>query len=254
MANKKKPQAGNAKPAPAKKPQAGKAKPEPAKKKPQAGKAKPAPAKDKSEPVRKKKTAPAKKTKPKLSVPKAPADGRDLLRRIAIVLLAALTVSGIALSAVSLRNDRLQNKVTLLYAGMLQKANVMPITMQESDVRRNVRSTKRHGKTSAFTYYISRTLQLNADSLTGYILFGNPADNDCDLVLSVFDEADNLIYRSGGVRPGTYLTQIRPDVDGWALGAHNCKAVVTAYRGQDIAYRCIGAQYSRLTVKVGETS
>ena len=228
------------------------------KKKPQAGKAKPAPAgKKKPEPARGKKAAPAKKTKPKPtepSAPKAPLGSRESLRRAAIAVLAVLTAFGIVLSAVSLYNDLLQKKVTLYYGGMRQEYDVIPITMQEDEVRQSVRATKRHGKTHAFTYFCARTLQLDADSLTGYILFGNPAGNDCDLILSVFDEEDNLIYRSGGIAPGKYLTQIRPNVDEWEKGAYNCKAVVTAYRGQNIEYRCIGAQYSRLTVKVGETS
>ena len=252
MAKKKKPQAGKKKPAPPNKKSA----------QPVRGE-KNAPAKKQDpKPARVKKAAPVKKVKPKRvtgekqapSATKAPLGGREILRRAAVAAAVLLTVCGIVLSSVSLYNDLLEKKVPLYYAGMLQRENVMPIEMQDEQVRKSVRATKRHGKTHAFDYFCSRTIQLDPDSLSGYILFGNPAGNDCDLILSIFDSEDNLLFRSGGLTPGNYLTQIRLAVDGWENGEYACKAVVTAYRGQNIDYKCIGAQYSRLTVKVGETS
>ncbi len=196
----------------------------------------------------------AKVTKQKQSAGEGPGGGKERLRRAAFALLAVLAVFGIVVSALSVRSEQLQKKVTLLYAGMLERDNVMPIELSEKRVRESVRATKRHGDTHAFTYFCTRTLQLEANAMSGYILFGNPADNDCDLVLSIFDDKDALIYRSGGIKPGTYLTQIRLPVEAWEGGTYVCKAVVTAYKGTDLPYKCVGAQYSRLTVKVGETS
>ena len=211
----------------------------------------------KPERPQKKKAVQAVRTKAAASgsaAPKAPADGKAILFRVLIAVTAVLAAFGIVLSAVSLRNEHLQRKVELYYAGMLQESGVSPITITDEQVRQSVRNTKRHGNTRAFTYYCARTLKLDAETRRGYILFGNPADNDCDLVLSILDENDNLIYRTGGVEPGKYLTMIRPDVDEWECGTYTCKAYVCAYEGEGLDYKCIGAQYSRLTVKIGETS
>lgn len=206
-------------------------------------------------PAKKAKTKPAvrKKRKPRPSAGKA-SGGMERLRRAAVVLLAIVAVCGIVVSALSVRSELLQKKVTLVYAGMLQKENVVPIALTNAQVRACVRDTKRHGDTYAFSYFCSRTLQLDADTMSGYILFGNPAGSGCDLVLSIFDGDGSLIYRSGGVTPGNYLTQIRFSAEDWESGSYPCRAVVTAYKGHDLQYKCIGAQYSRLTVKVGETS
>lgn len=221
------------------------------KKKPQENKAK--------SPVRagKKKLAPTNRTKqelPKRFDAKARVSAGEILRRAAIAALALLMVFGVVLTASAVRSDRLRRKITLNYVGMLEESCVLPIELSDEQVRERVRATKRHGDTHAFSYFCTRTLQLDPNTLNGYILFGNPADNDCDLVLSIFDEKDNLIFRSGGLQPGKYITLIRPNVDEWERGEYACKAVVTAYSGHDITYKCIGAQYSRLNVKVGESS
>lgn len=254
-AGKKKPvSAGKKKPA-----TAGKKKPVTAeKKKPSpAGKKKPVTAGKKKSAADRKIAKPAaaeKRVQTRASAPKAPVGVWESLRRAAIVAAALLAVFGVVLSVISVHNEKLQSKGVQYYAGLLQEECVQPIELTDEQVRQSVRNTMRHGQTHAFSYYCSRTLNLDADNLTGYILFGNPADNDCDLVLSIYDSEDNLIYRTGGLTPGKCITLIRPSVDEWERGTYACRAIVTAYRGQGLDYKCIGAQYSRLTVNVGVTS
>ena len=200
------------------------------------------------------KTRPAAKKKTKAAPKKrARVSGTELLRRILIAALALLIVFGVVLSAVSLHEERLQKKITRTYSGLLQQECLFPIDLDEEQVRQNVRATKRRGQTRAFTYFCNDTLQLDAQSMSGYILFGNPADNDCTLVLSVTDENDRLIYCSDGVSPGKYITMVRPLVP-MESGTHACKAYVAAYKGRDERYKCVGVQYSRLTVEVGGSS
>lgn len=214
------------------------------KKKPESAK------KTKAVPVKKKKTEAAQTSAPQARVR---IESKELLRRIAIAALALLCCFGVVFSALSIRGERLQKKIPLSYAGVLQQSCLFPIGLDESQVRSSVRATKRHGQTYAFTYFCSQRLQLSADSMSGYILFGNPAENDCTLVLTILDKNDHLIYRSDGVEPGNYITQIRPffNMEG---GVYPCKAYVSGYTGRDFQYKCVGVQYSRLDIEVGGTS
>lgn len=265
MAKKKKPvPAKSSKAGSKKKKSAAKKKPEPsAKKKPElAAKKKPEPAaKEKPEPAAKKKPEPAKMKKkasadkpmPEKTSARNPLPGTEILRRVLIAALAVLVVCAGVLSGYSLHGERLQQKLDVHYTGILQRDNLHPIAFEDEQVKAHVRATKRHGQTGAFTFFCNNTLRLSNVNMTGFILFGNPADNDCALVLTILDKDGNRIYRSGGVQPGQYISRIHPSVE-WEDGDYACTAYVSAFRGEGKDYRCIGVQYTRLTVKVGETS
>ena len=216
-------------------------------------------AKKKPEPVKKARSVPKKRKQPKTAespVPKMRASigGKDRLRRAGIAALALVCCFGIVLSAVSLHAERLQKKVTMIYSGVLQQMCLFPIKFEEDQVRSFVRTTKRRGQTGAFTYFCNTVLQLDTESRSGYILFGSPAGNDCELVMTVLDENGRVFYRSDGVLPGSYITQIQPYFIPES-GVHTYTVYVTGYERQgDFRYKCVGVQYSRLRVEVGESS
>ncbi len=218
--------------------------PEPQRKK------KPAPGKKKSTVSAKKKPKPAGASEPKAH---ARIGVGEVLRGVSVVLLSLVICFGLVLSVVSFRGEQLQKKVVLSYSGVLQRECLFSIDFEDGQVRNFVESTKRRGQTRAFTFFCNTTLLLNADSMSGYILFGNPAENDCDLVLSIVDENGDLIYRSDGVQPGKYISQIRPFVAP-EKGAHVCTAYVSGYRIRDQRYECVGVQYMDLAVEVGGSS
>ena len=201
------------------------------------------------ESVNRKQTQPAEPSEPK----KARGGVKAILSGVLIAALVLVMIGGVTLSVVSMHNEKLQRKITLIYAGILQEDFLFPINLTDSEVESSVQATKRHGMTRAFTYFCNDTLRLNEASLSGYIYFGNPAENDCDLVLTVFADDGRLVYRSGGVQPGNYITRIQPFGDVTDKETV-CTAYVSAYKGSGKNYKCIGVQYSRLVMKVGETS
>lgn len=222
-------------------------------KKPSAAKKGSEPAKNKKAvPVKKKKTEPAEPAAPKK---RAPIFSGETLRRVLIAAVALLCCFGFVLSAVSVHGELLQRKAAFPYQGVQQRDCLFPIDFEEGQLRALIDSTKRHGQTRAFTYFCNSALQVNEATMTGYILFGNPAGNDCDLVLSIVDENGDVIYRSDGVKPGSYITQIRPSIDP-QFGTQECTAYVSGYTGTDepFLYKCVGVQHSRLIVQMGESS
>ena len=79
-------------------------------------------------------------------------------------------------------------------------------------------------------------------------MFGNVTTNNCILTLTIRDANGELLYSSGGLKPGNYISRIsllfnRP------AGTYNCRAYVAAFDPQ--TFRQIGVQYSKLTVEIG---
>ena len=177
-----------------------------------------------------------------------PQDKNAFLRRCAILLLCIGLVFGTVLSAVSVRSELLQKKYRFIYGGSLQKECLFDLTIDAESVRKYVREMDRHGQTRKFAFFCNDTLA--PDTMNGLcaIMFGSPDTNDCILILSIYDENGDMLYRSDGVEPGKYISQIRLVTD-MENGAHTCRAYVTAYDRDN--YACIGVQYTDLTVQIG---
>ena len=196
-----------------------------------------------------------KQTKPAQAKPKPNAerpDMRTLLRYAAILALCAGIVFGTVLAAFSVRGERLQRKYPYIFGGQAQRECIYDIDFDEETLHEYLRSTKRHGQKSAFTYFCAGRLYMPSKSEYGAIHFGNPATNDCVLVLTIVDETDHVVYRSDGVAPGKYITFIHPRMDG-TEGSFPCRAYVSGYTYAEDGYVCIGVQYSSLIVDIGGT-
>ena len=170
------------------------------------------------------------------------------LRVVCMIVLALICIGGIVCSAVSIRNEKLRDQVYFVYSGDLQKRGLYPIKLTGEEQKTKVKKTKRHGQLGKFQYYCVSDLRMQSSNMDSTIRFGNVSTNDCVLVLSVVDAAGHLLYRSGGVEPGNYISRIRlsqPLED----GTYDCRAYVAAYDRQTFAY--LGAQYSALNVIIG---
>ena len=173
---------------------------------------------------------------------------KEKLRIGFMIALAVMLIGAVLLSAFSIRNEKMRDKVYFIYTGDLHAYGVFPIDMDAETQNKRARATERHGQTGKFQFYCSPTLRMQAYYADGALAFGNVSDNDCALVITIFDENDKQIYRSGGVLPGNYIHAIRlsdPKPD----GTYACKLYVTAYDLQTNAY--IGTQYTDLTLVIG---
>lgn len=187
-------------------------------------------------------------TKPKPKAKKV--DAHSLLRPAVIVLLCIGVVCGAALTWISVQGELLQRKVPFIFGGQEQLECIYTLSLDDDAVQEKVQNTRRHGQTRAFTYFCNDTLYVQSANGYGAILFGNPASNDCTLVLTIVDAQEEVIYRSGGVSPGKYITMIRPTLEG-ADGSYPCRAYVAGYAPSDRGFVCVGMQYSELTVQLG---
>ena len=178
------------------------------------------------------------------------ADSAALLRRALIALLCAGMAFGTLLAAFSVRGELLQRKLPFVFGGQMQRTCIFDLDLGEEELRLRMQNTKRHGQTTAFTYFCNDELYLPSAYEGGVIMFGSPADNDCVLILTIVDDEGTVVYRSDGVAPGKYITSINPAISR-ENGSRACRVYVTGYEMTKHGYVCIGTQYSRLTVQIG---
>lgn len=180
------------------------------------------------------------------SVPKTKS---KTIRLVAIVVVAAVLAASVPLAWIGVRNARMQEHALYVFNGVLQEESIFNITLDEKDQTYRAAETHRHGQTGKFSYFCDSTLVLASRNAYGPIVFGNPSANDCILVLTILDKDGEMLYRSGGVLPGKYISQIRllsaPDES----GTYACRAYVSAYDRQ--TKERIGVQYSKLSVQIG---
>lgn len=172
---------------------------------------------------------------------------KQVFRFVSMALLACVMVGAVLMVVCSVRNERLQNKLSFDYNGSLQELTY-PIREDAAAQKAKVKAIKRHGQTGKFRYYCEKILYMQAYYADSAIQFGNVSSNDCILVFYIYDENDALLYRSDGIEPGQRVHSIRL-IDPKPAGTYACKLYVAAFDKQTYAY--LGAQYSDLTLMIG---
>lgn len=168
---------------------------------------------------------------------------------ILITAVSLILVAGAITACFGVRNYRLQKSVEFTYMGMLQTDSVRDIEIDADEQAKRVDEMKRKGQTGRFGFFCNSEMNLQYKTAYGSLVLANVSTNDCIFVVSILDENGNLIYRSGGIEPGRYLSQIRlfsPPED----GEHDCRVYVSAY--DKATFELVGVQYTSLLLRIGE--
>lgn len=104
-----------------------------------------------------------------------------------------------------------------------------------------------HGS-NKFEFYINSVIPINDDSATEELCFGNPAENDCILVATVFDRDGEVIYRSLGLESGKEVNNATLFKE-LPYGTHKVKVAVNAYDKE--TNKKIGTKYAHIKLSVG---
>lgn len=175
--------------------------------------------------------------------------GNNKLRFAAMIVLAVLLVCSVPLILVSRHNEKLYNSVEFTYAGMLHEEYLYSMDIDAAEQAERVEGMKRHGKKKAFDYFCNETLEFDSASSYGSVLFANVECNDCILVFTIKDEDGNMLFRSGGIEPGKYVSQLRL-YNRLEVGTHPARLFVTGYDRETKA--CIGVQYTDVEIRIGD--
>lgn len=170
------------------------------------------------------------------------------IKALVFAATAAVLVVSIVVAGFGIRNYRLKESVEYAFVGTLENKSVRAIEISEEEQLERVKEMKRKGQKSKFDFFCNTGIEFEYATAYGSLVLANVATNDSVFVVSILDEDGNLIYRSGGIEPGKYLSQIRlfaPPEN----GKHDCRLYVSAYDPN--TNELIGVQYTNLTIWIG---
>lgn len=166
-----------------------------------------------------------------------------------LILCAGVFVAAVCFAVASGYNEFMLRKIGVSYAAVLQRESVYDIGIDAEEVKQRVKDTDRNGQKSAFGYFCESEISLRNSTQYGALIFGNPESNDCDLVATILDKDGRLLYRSDGIAPGKYLSQIRLFA-GLEAGEHTCRLYVVGFDRE--TQKAVGVQYTKLKIVVEE--
>lgn len=108
-------------------------------------------------------------------------------------------------------------------------------------------SLKAKGNKS-FKFYINSVIKIDDDFSADELCLGNPSENDCILIATIYDSDGRVLYRSLGIEPGTEINRAKLFTE-LSYGVHDVKVAVNAYDKK--SYNRIGTQYAKIKLAVG---
>ena len=116
---------------------------------------------------------------------------------------------------------------------------------QQQDVF--VEALDAHGS-NKFEFYINSVIPIDDDSATDQLCFGNPSENECVLVATIFDSDGEVLYRSLGLESGKEVNNATLFKE-LPYGTHKVKVAVNAYDAE--TNKKIGTKYAHIKLSVG---
>lgn len=99
-----------------------------------------------------------------------------------------------------------------------------------------------------FKFYINSVIKVDDDFTADELCLGNPSENDCILIATIYDSDGQVLYRSLGIEPGTEINRAKLFTE-LSYGVHDVKVAVNAYDKNN--YNKIGTQYAKIKLAVG---
>lgn len=172
-------------------------------------------------------------------------------KAVPLAVCSVVLIFAVCLSVVSGYNEHLLKKVGTDYACVLQKESIYPIGIDAQETVQRIKETNRHGQKTAFQYFCEEEITFRNCTSFGALILANPQTNTCDLVATIFDKDGRVLYRSNGIEPGKYLSQIRL-MEGLQAGEYACRLYVAGFDRQ--TQKSVGVQYTKLKIIVEENT
>jgi pyruvoyl-dependent arginine decarboxylase (PvlArgDC) len=99
-----------------------------------------------------------------------------------------------------------------------------------------------------FSFYINSEIHIDDNNKTTDMCLGNPSENDCVIIATIFDSDGNVIYRSLGLNPDREINNAAMFAK-LPYGTHDVKVCVNAYNAE--TYEKIGTRYAKIKLLVG---
>ncbi|MCR4614772.1 MAG: hypothetical protein K5756_01295 [Clostridiales bacterium] len=179
---------------------------------------------------------------------------KDRKKLIIIIAAVLVVVVGVVIALIihsSTGINALPKEAVPVYRGAkAHVSTVRDISIDAKEENKRIHAIKMKGDTDKFKFYcfILDTLEINEWYTPFEPCFANSKDNDCILIISIFNEENELLYRSLGLEPGKYIPNVKL-FEMLDYGTYKCKLCVAAYDTK--TFENIGVQYKDFTLTVG---
>lgn len=110
-----------------------------------------------------------------------------------------------------------------------------------------VKQTRAKGS-RRFDFYINTVLSVDDDNTISSLGFGNPWENECILIATIYSENGDVLYRSLGLECGREINSAKLFTS-VSYGVHDVKVAVNAYDRE--TNEKIGTKYAKIKLAVG---
>ena len=171
-------------------------------------------------------------------------------RIISICVIAAVLVAAVVPASIFSYRSRLLSSAAegYDYYGSIDDKE-RKIEISEDKQLERADAVKRHGHKNKFTFFTNTEIDFEKWYSGGKLIFGNVSQNACDLVVTIFSEdGKTILYRSDGIEPGHYISEIRM-FEQLAHGSYKTKMFVAGYEHD--SNKLVGIQYVKIKLIVG---
>ena len=199
---------------------------------------------------------PAKKEKKSIEIKLPQLDFKKVTKKQIIIIAAAVVVLAALISVISVLDfggDK--GYYPSIYSGRsFDDSEVSLIAISAEKQAEHIRNTEVKGDKNKFAFYANTAISVSEPDSLLPIAFSNPTINEDILLCSLVNKDGVVVYRSLGVVPGRYLTNIRLSryLD---YGVNELTLYVSAFRAEgtedDYHFEQIGTQKAKIEVHVG---
>lgn len=167
---------------------------------------------------------------------------------VCIILPLALIIFGIISFLGSVFMNVPQSIRSAEYEGRLESDTVAVESVFNAQQQKIFIDSLKSRGSGKFEFYINSIVEIDDDFSTDTLCLGNPVTNNAILVATIYDDDDNVLYRSQGVEPGKEINRAKLFSE-LSYGVHEVKVAVNAYDAE--SFEKLGTRYAEIKLAVG---
>lgn len=169
-----------------------------------------------------------------------------------IIVFIVIPIMIITFGAVSFSRSVLVNVPTEIrlaeYNGRIESEAVAEKSVFNLQQQRIMIDSLKTRGSKSFDFYFNSVINIDDESATENLRFGNPNSNTTVLIATVYDDSGEILYRSLGLESGKEINKVQ-FFEELSYGVHDAKVCVNAYDGK--TFEKIGTKYAKIKLAVG---
>ncbi len=196
------------------------------------------------------------KEKKQINLPKIDLKKIKFTKKNIIIALVAVVTLAALISVLSVVNIGKTDYSPSVYGGRnFADDEVGVIAISQEQQEEFIKNTKAKGNTRKFSFYANTAMEVSKPDSLLPVSIANPSTSEEILLCTIVNENGVIVYRSLGIIPGRYVSNVRLSqyLD---YGKNELTLYVSAFKaegeGDTLTYKKLGTQTAEIEVTVGD--